>query len=183
MSKKNAKVTFSDQHSTIDDIEAYYVDSEISLDLYFDASSQEDRFFGYSLLELQDELKNRKNSLDRMCSLEVLGSLEAHMRIDYLTRCQEKLKDKLSRQMRVIHGAKGNRASLVDDIMFLWKKEYPEHKASLDEFQKALDYRNWLAHGRYWTSRKTPHIYRYDYLSICTLANKILIELDLLERT
>ncbi|NRF32983.1 hypothetical protein [Vibrio coralliilyticus] len=181
MSKKFSKVTFSDEHSTLQDIQNYYVDSDESLGLYFDEQNQKNRFFGYTRDELQEELNNRKDALDRMCSLEVLASIEAHIRIDYLNRCQAKHKDVLSKQMRVVYSAKGNKASLVDDILFLWKKNKPKHKSCLDDLQKALDYRNWLAHGRYWNSRKAPHISKYDYFSLYTLAENVLADLELVQ--
>ncbi len=175
------KVAFSNIHSSITDIEEYYVDSQAALEYYFSGTEVSSRFIGYSVKMLQDELKQRKTTLDRMCSLELLASIEARLRIDYLLRCQKKYKDSLSRKFREIHSEKGNRASLLDDIAYTWKQEFPEHKAKLDNLGKAIDYRNWLAHGRYWQSKKTPHIYRYDYLEIYNLTADIFNEMDLLE--
>ncbi|MBO9483108.1 hypothetical protein [Salinisphaera sp. G21_0] len=130
---------------------------------------------------LEDELKEKKAMLDRMCSLELLATLEARFRIDYLVRCQNKHKDSLSRKFREIHQQKTNRVSLSDDILVGWRVSNPEHKTRLDHFQKALDYRNWLAHGRYWQPNRSPHIHKYDYLGIYLLSADILENIGLVE--
>lgn len=182
---KRKKTLFTNSHSTIEDIERYYVDSEGSLnsfyDVDFDSGEISAKFFGYSKEEVFDELKERKETLDRMCSLELLAAIEARVKIDYLIRGQDKLRDNLSKKIRVVYNCKENRASLKDDIIAIWRTELPEHKKRLDNFCLALDYRNWLAHGRYWHSKRTPHIHRYDYLSIYSLAEDIFENMELLE--
>ncbi|WFO52531.1 hypothetical protein [Aeromonas veronii] len=184
---KRKKTSFTNEHSTINDVEGYYVDSEASLKLFYNVNLQNSpipaRFFGYSKNEIFDELKERKETLDRMCSLELLAAIEARIRVDYLVRCQNKLKDALSRDLRLVYSKKENKASLKDDIISAWKIKHPNHKEILDNFGKSLDYRNWLAHGRYWLPKKAPHIYRYDYLTIYTLAHDIFSNMELLEGT
>ena len=179
--KPHAKVAFSFDHSSINEIEAFYKDSEFALEHLYLKACPADRFFGYSTGLLQAELKEKKAILDRMCSLELLAALEARFRIDYLVRCQKKQKDSLSRNFREIHQQKANRVSLPDDILAEWKASFPEHKTRLDHFQKALDYRNWLAHGRYWQPNRSPHIHKYDYLSIYLLSADILANMGLVE--
>ncbi|HDM8188406.1 hypothetical protein [Vibrio ouci] len=176
-----SKVAFSNDHSNLEDIEEYYFDSELALQQYFLSSEVPAKFIGCSLSMLQEELKDRTESLDRMCSLEILATLEARFRVDYLVRCQKKKRDVFSKKLRAIYRKKENQASLVDDIISTWRREHPEHKARLDSFQGALDYRNWLAHGRYWQPKKMPHLSRYDYLFLYSLADDILGNIELLE--
>ena len=180
---KLKRVLFSNINASLEDVEEYYVDSDESLKAYFVPGHEPGvalaRFIGYTKTELDDELKMRKETLDRMCSLEILSAIEARFRIDYLLRCQDKMKDGLSRQFREIPKQKENRASLANDIIPTWRAAYPEHKARLDNLGKALDFRHWLAHGRYWQPIRTPHVRRYDYLSIYTLALDILSNMDL----
>lgn len=178
------KVAFSKSHSSIDDIEEYYVDSEGSLNHYFNPSNLAtipSKFIGYTKDEFANELRNRKETLDRMCSLEILAAIEARIRIDYLVRCQNKKRDPFSKKLRAIHRKKTHKASLIDDIAAAWKQDFPSHKARLDNLGKAIDFRNWLAHGRYWLPKKSPHIYKYDYLAIYALASDILSNMDLHE--
>lgn len=175
------KVSFSNEHSNLEEIEEYYFDSDQALQQYFLSPTVAPKFIGYTLIELQSELKNRTENLDRMCSLELLAALEARFRVDYLVRCQKKKRDGFSKKMRAIYRKKENQASLVDDIISTWRKEHPQHKARLDSLQGALDYRNWLAHGRYWQPRKMPHISKYDYLSLYSLADDVIGNMELLE--
>ncbi|CAN2042359.1 hypothetical protein GMMP15_780002 [Candidatus Magnetomoraceae bacterium gMMP-15] len=66
------KVSFSREHSSLEDIEEYYTDSESALNYYFDLSGEDRifsvRFIGYSKKEIENELRSRKELLDRMCS-------------------------------------------------------------------------------------------------------------------
>jgi len=179
------KVSFSGKHGSLEDIEEYYVDSENALNCYFESSDADRiipaKFIGYTKEEIGNELKSRKESLGKMCSLEILAAIEAKFRIDYLVRSQKKKKDDLSKEFRKIYQTKKNKASLKDDIIRTWKSKYPQHKTRLDNLGKALDYRNWLAHGRYWMPKKSPHISKYDYLTIYTLASDILGNMELHE--
>ena len=87
--------------------------------------------------------------------------------MDYLTRCNQKKKDALSRKMRRMYQIRGSRVSLEDDILRLWKEAYPEYKSFISEVITAFKYRHWLAHGRYWE----PKLGRiYDYYSLYELA-------------
>lgn len=177
------KVAFSKEHSSIEEVEDYYVDSAASLDNYFNFSAATvpfpSRFVGYSRSDLDAELKDRKDTLDRMCSLEILSAVEARFRVDYLTRCQSKKRDPLSKKLREIYKRRANKAKFEDDILATWRKMFPEHKARLDSLQRALDFRNWLAHGRYWQSKTAPHIYQYDYLGVYLLAADLISNLSL----
>ncbi len=182
---RRKKTTFTNAHSTIGDIEGYYVDSESALNSFYSVDlglgEIPAKFFGYAAQEVFDELKERKETLDRMCSLELLAAIEARIKIDYLVRGQNKLRDQFSKKIRVVYDSKETKASLKGDIISVWRSEFPEHKTRLDNFCLALDYRNWLAHGRYWQSTKAPHIYKYDYLSIYLLAEDIIGNLNLIE--
>lgn len=84
------KVRFSQQHSNIEDIEKFYFYSEQSLIPYFNEKNS--YFVGFSISELDKELKDHRLALDRMSALEILALLEARFRIDYLIRCQERKK-------------------------------------------------------------------------------------------
>jgi hypothetical protein len=75
---------------------------------------------------------------------------------------------------------KGERIRIIEDIVAPWRQIFSEHKRRLDYFQNAIDYRNWLAHGKYWVPNKTPYILKYDYYSICTLSEDILKNMGLI---
>jgi hypothetical protein len=163
------RVLLSGQNLSLSDIKDYYDDSKRALILYFSLHSFDYnyRFVDYSINEIEQELQARLDELDRLTSFSILSSLEASFRIDYLTRCNQKKKDALSRKMRKIYQIRGSRASLEDDILRMWKETYPEYKIFISEVITAFKYRHWLAHGRYWE----PKLGRiYDYYSLYDLA-------------
>ncbi|MEG3128989.1 hypothetical protein SC171_14730 [Pantoea cypripedii] len=180
-----AGVSLSDEHSSLEEIEDYYVVSNNALYDFYSTSSLSTvipaRLIGLTKDEIEKEIKEKQLMLERMCSLELLSALEARIKIDYIHRVKEKFKDNLSRDFRQLHKRKQNKASLVDDLLHLRKKNINGNDKEINEFIKAIDYRNWLAHGRYWIPKKAVHIRKYDYLSIKTLAIDILSKLDLIE--
>ena len=163
------RVSLSGQNLSLSDIKDYYDDSKSALTLYFSLHSFDYnyRFVHYNINEIEQELQARLDELDRLTSFSILSSLEASLRMDYLTRCNQKKKDALSRKMRRIYQIRGSRPSLEDDILRLWKETFPEYKGFISEVITAFKYRHWLAHGRYWE----PKLGRiYDYYSLYELA-------------
>lgn len=179
-------VSLSNEHSTLDEVEHYYMTSNIALYDFYANISDETKSIPVSLIGLtKEEVEKEKNEkqlmLERMCALELLAALEARIRIDYLCRVKQKRKDNLSRDFRRLHKKKENKASLVDELLKFRKQNDTSTERQVNELIKAIDYRNWLAHGRYWLPKKAAHINKYDYLSIKTLAIEVLSNLDLIE--
>lgn len=180
---RGVSFSFSGQQSSLEEIQKYHFNSECALNDYYTVSNASNvpEFTGYTKGELDTELKARKETLDRMCSFEILATIEARFYTDYIIRCQKRKKDDLSRIFRKTYKKRKNKVSLMDDIMKAWKNKCQPHKTRLDNFGKALEYRNWLAHGRYWIPKKS-YTSEYDYLTICTLASDILENMNLHEK-
>lgn len=163
------KVVFSGQQLALIDIVQYHRDIESSLRVYYsqDSSQYERQFAGYTEEELWEERDARLLEHDRLMAFSVLSALEAALRVDYLQRVYGKKKDGLSKAFREIYKEKGERASLVDDILQQWK--ILESK-SVGDIVDAYKYRHWLAHGRYWTPKLGQ---KYDYQTVYYLAAKV----------
>lgn len=84
------KVPFSGDELQIREIEIYYQTLEKSLRAFY----QKDNlyFTGYTLDELNIELEQRLDELDKSTTFTLLASIEAHLRIDFLQRCYSKKK-------------------------------------------------------------------------------------------
>lgn len=166
------KLSLSGENLSLLNIADYYGDSEKALRLFFSPKNPAYglRFNSYTSNEVEEELKVRLQELDKSASLSILSALEALFRIDYLTRCDKKKKDPLSRKMRGVYKNKGVRASLEKDILRLWKEICPEYKNFISEVITAFGYRNWLAHGRYWEPKLGRN---FDYNSLYDLADSI----------
>lgn len=167
------KVSFSGQHQEISEIDSHHVDVTEAIREYFiiDVEIFHERFSGYTAPELEAELETRLNEIERSSSLNLLSTVEAAFRIDYLQRCYRKKKDRLSVLFREIYKAKGSRAYLEDDILACWKKEALVPSRVLGDLVGALRYRHWLAHGRYWTPKLGK---KYDYQSVYLLTQTVL---------
>lgn len=170
-----ANLILSGKHSTIEEIYSYYQISEDSLNMYF--TQNNNKLTGYSLYEIQQAKLDNINILDRNIVFEILAFLEAILRVDYHHRIKNRKKDPLSRSFQEIHKQKGNKVSLIGDILKKHREHNQENKKIIDAFQRALDYRNWLAHGRYWKSEKTNN--NYDFLSTMMLANTLINNINL----
>ncbi len=164
------KVSFSYASQTLEEISDYYKVVSEALRKYYNVAEGKPiplRFIGLSREELEKELNERLNELDKNASLNLLSALEASLRIDYLNRVYRREKDDLSRVFREIHKNKANKASLEEDVLSSWKKYHPSFQSIFSDIIGALKYRHWLAHGRYWV----PKLGRqYDFYSISIIA-------------
>jgi hypothetical protein len=165
------KVSFSSATQSLEEISDYYKVTAEALRKYYNTAENSNpipaRFIGLSQNELEKELTERLNELNKNVSLSLLSAIEASLRIDYLNRVYRREKDDLSRVFREIHKTKGNKASLEEDILSSWKKYHPKYKSIFSDIMGALKYRHWLAHGRYWV----PKLGRqYDFYSISIIA-------------
>jgi hypothetical protein len=168
------KVSFSQQHQEISQIEVYYTDMKEAAGEYFKPRTEKlpERFLGYTVSELNAERDECLAELDRTSSLSILSAIEAAFRIDYLQRCYKKKKDSLSRAFRKIHKRKGSKASFEHDILFAWKENSSGANKVLEDIKRAYKYRHWLAHGRYWEPKLGRA--KYDYQSTYQLAQIVL---------
>lgn len=157
------------------EIAEYQADTIDSLGLFFSTLSENNisRYLGFTPTEVNEVLTGRVLETDLRSSLAVLSSLEAAFRIDYLARCQDRLKDGLSRDFRELYKQSDSRVSLEDDILELWGQHHPTLKKRIGEFRGALKFRHWLAHGRYWVPKLGR---RYDFADLYLLATIVLGE-------
>jgi len=163
--------------NTIVEIAEYHNDVVASLK-YFSKTSPSfisTRYFGRPLGEV---LAARIEETDVRSAFFVLTALEAAFRIDYLYRCQKKMKDSLSRSFRVIYKDRRSDPRL-DDIFESWKENLSAPGPWLiGELRGAFKFRHYLAHGRY----GEPKLGRkYDFNFIYSLADDVLNAFPLLK--
>jgi hypothetical protein len=87
-----------------------------------------------------------------------------------------KLKDGLSRAFRAICKRKPDYVSLEKDIFDTWSSYASGAHPLIGELRSAFKFRNWLAHGRYWTPKLGRN---YDFESLYLLADAIYSKLPL----
>jgi proline dehydrogenase len=163
----------SNEELDVKDIEKYYYATEKALRSYYQTSNAV--FATNSWEELAEELNFNIAELDKSSALMILATIEAHFRLDYVRRCRYREKDELSRKFRELYKKKGSRASLSDDILELWKK-YTLKNDLVSRIRIILNYRHWLAHGRYWNYKQGK---KYDFFEVRDLAAIIQTEFKL----
>lgn len=174
------RVTFSNSNLELAEIWDYYYVSEEALKEYYknieSGKLREKKFFGLTSEELWSDFKHKLTELETSVSFSVLSAIEALLRIDFLNRVYKKSRDQLSREFRKLYLQKSYKASLEEDILELWKQHHPSLKRIISDYKGALNLRNWLAHGRYWTPKFGR---KYDFGTIFTIAERIDLNLQL----
>jgi hypothetical protein len=164
--------------STIVEVAEYHNDVVASLKCFSKTSPSfiSTRYFGRPPSEV---LAARIEETGLRSAFFVLTALEAAFRSDYLCRCQNKMKDDLSRAFRAIYKDRERNASLDEDIFETWKKKSPNPRRQLiGELRGAFNFRHYLAHGRY----GEPKLGRkYDFNFVYSLADDVLNAFPLLK--
>lgn len=172
------KVSFSNENLSIEEIAYYKHDLDKAIRLYYKSYSEYEKFYIYSMENIDEEKTLRFQELELNTVFMLLSSIEALFRIDFNIRVNKKFKDELSKEFRNISKNKQGRVSIEEDILNVWQSHFVELKVAISEYKGALHYRHWLAHGRYWK----PNLARkYDFDSVYILADSIINNLPLKE--
>ena len=166
------RVSFSNEELPIKEIDAYFEKTEKALRSFYQINNSD--FTDYTLDGLENERDQRIEELDKSTAFTILAAIEAHLRVDFLQRCYNKEKDSLSRKFRNLYKKKGFMVPL-EDILELWM-QHLTRKSVISELRGALNYRHWLAHGRYWVVNLGR---KYDFYDVLTLAINIQTELGI----
>lgn len=176
------KVIFSGKEQSL--IWQWYEDIQAALNSYqrdilnalFQGKFVNEPFLFMTKEEVLNYFAQQKTELEYLVSLNIMASVEATIRIDYLKRVYARKKDSVSRRFRELHKEKGVKASLEEDILKIWKQEQLSCKTAIDNFQNATRLRHWLAHGRYWTPKRGKS---YNLNTIFDIAQQLLNELQI----
>lgn len=170
------KVSLSDQMLTLPDVARHY--SAVTAATYDFFSNPDPAMLfahpslaGYIGLSVDVVRSKVLTEIDHISALSALSCVEAVVRTDYLRRAYNKEKSKISRALRAIYQVKEERARLDDDLLLCWRDNSNVSNLLVGELIGAFRYRNWLAHGRYWTPKFGR---RYDFSTVYPLADAFL---------
>jgi hypothetical protein len=128
------------------------------------------KFIGMTPQEFESYFKESNKELDYLVCFDLLSATEAVLRMDYNEKVSLKLKTETARKFREINKEKGNKVSLEEDIIKVWKQYDTSTTSDFSDFLGSLKYRHWLAHGRYWNP-KIGRIYTPE--TVYAIAQKI----------
>lgn len=164
---------FSTHSGSLDSLAGYYYSMSDLIDWKY--NPVENPRYGTDFLGLKpEEVSAKAEELRRELTFEgnmaVLSHVESLFRVDAIIRCQAKRKrDNLYKrfctEIRQLNGRKlYHFIRLNETILDGWKEEHSEHTDLLNRLRQAFEYRNWLAHGKYWTYKEAIGKYTYEYV-------------------
>lgn len=178
-------IQFSDNVLTPEEIEHYYRDMEKSIEMRFNKEQNANYvgdFLGYTDEEIISSKKELLQELSIEASFFLLVYIESLFRKDFILRInagRKKYRDNITKEYKSIYDPNKRvySYSLVDVIFSTWKQYVSPNSKELEDVLRTLpqyyDFRNWIAHGRYWVPKETNYIQKYSYLQIVILYDKI----------
>jgi len=167
------RISLSQEVFGIEEVAVSHLDFDRSIRFYYSNPSTQQldpKFVGYSPIELEQERDERLEELDKNSAFMVLTAVEARLKVDFLLRCKQRKKDSLSEHYQSIRKTKGDNISFEETILDGWKTHYPHSKALMSALKGAFNFRNWIAHGRYWVPKFGR---KYDFSTVYDLADEI----------
>ncbi|MDR2825868.1 MAG: hypothetical protein LBV76_03610 [Deltaproteobacteria bacterium] len=164
----------------ISEIEIHFHETCLAWRFYFNGISlaqiPSGIYTGYKPTELLQAENFRKKEAEHLSCFALLANMEAALRSDYKIRVKNrKYRDGVSKAFRVLETSlrKKGKNPRLDDILSIWTKNiFDRDRQIFVSILAALDYRNWLAHGRYW-ELNTQHNAKYDFLSLMMIAGEL----------
>lgn len=154
----------------IDEIKTYYDHAKSAIKYKYDPRNPlyEIEFFGLSKNEVAKMQNEDLKELSIEGGMALLSAAEAAFRVDFITRCRSRKKDKINIDFKAIlkKYKKLYEVRIREDILDRWQKEFPTDKHYLSTLKNRFDYRNWLAHGRYWNKYNNAGQANYSFDSL-----------------
>lgn len=182
-----AIVDFNPDKPTPEDIHRFYLESMEGIEYKFDPLKNPAYAADFDFLSPQ-EIAERKRTMLEEVSLRsaffLLAYIETLFRTDFILRIESQKKgytDVLTKAYKEIYNPRLRpyTYSLTDVIFRSWR-QYVIGKPYSTEMQDILrnlpqyfDFRNWMAHGRYWVYKESNYFNKYNYMEIRDLRDKI----------
>ncbi len=155
------KISIADEIQSISEAWQWYDDTRSALILYeqqilssiISGNGIPGHLRGMTVNEVQTYFRSQTEELENLTGFTLISATEATLRVDYLKRVYGRKKDAVSRAFRKLYKERGLRARLREDILGVWAEKYPTSKSVISDFRGAMNFRDWVSHGRYWYPR------------------------------
>lgn len=147
-----ASFRLSEYVVTLNDVASYYDNSKEAIEQYYDPLGVNPSLVGLSPREVRTKRDKLLRELSIECGMMLMSAVEAAFRSDFVLRCRKSKKEQIDRDFKkVLEGVKElYQVRIKEDIIDRWAEEYPADKHNFSLLKNRFDYRNWIAHGRYW---------------------------------
>jgi len=169
---------FADHNSSFEDIKSYHDEVKALICKKYDKTRNDNYvvdFAGMTDDEILEQQKCLLNELSLEGALTLLTLVESYFRRDCVCRCLNGLTDPLSveLQSKVAAVSRLHQLSFKDDILKGWETYlYPTEHDFFARIGQNMDFRNWVAHGRYWAFK--DNLRKYDFDSVYTVCELIM---------
>src|SRR5579862_2395736 len=111
-------------------------------------------FYLKSVDEIAKILSGMSVEHEHQSVMMLTASIEATFQVDLQFRCVKKLTDHVSQALRQLakKAQKMHRRIEIEDILDTWKEQIG-HANAFGDLKQVIEYRHWLAHGRYWNQK------------------------------
>ncbi|MBQ4406624.1 MAG: hypothetical protein II852_06410 [Bacteroidales bacterium] len=178
-------IEFNPDKITPEEIDDYYHKTLKLIDFAFDEHLNPDYnndFLGLTPSEIDAKKERMLNELSIESAFLLLAYIESLFRTDFILRLESGRKgaaDGLTKTFKSIYepNKKPYMYSIVDDIWANWKlfAHSKEMRDILNNLPQYFDFRNWVAHGRYWKFKESNYVRKYNYIQIKILLDNILV--------
>ena len=158
----------SDKRITLSEVAEYFECSKKAIDTYYDTSHINPDLVGLSAKEVKAMRGKVYRELTIECGMMLMSSVEAAFRTDFVLRCRKSRKEQIDKDFKkVLDGVKElYQVRIKEDLIDRWADEYPTDKHHFSLLKNRFDYRNWVAHGRYWNKFQNAGINTMIFTSL-----------------
>ena len=147
-----ASFTLSEHVVTLDEVSSYYDNSKEAIEQYYNPSIVNPSFVGLSPREVRAKRDKLLKELSIECGMMLMSAVEAAFRSDFVLRCRKSKKEQIDRDFKIVleRVKELYQVRIKEDLIDRWAEEYPADRHNFSLLKNRFDYRNWVAHGRYW---------------------------------
>jgi len=163
-----ANFKLSEHVVTLNDVASYYDNSKNAIEQYYDPSFVNPSLVGLSPREVKAKRDKLLRELSIECGMMLMSAVEAAFRSDFVLRCRKSKKEQIDRDFKmVLEGVKElYQVRIKEDLIDRWAEEYPADRHNFSLLKNRFDYRNWVAHGRYWNKFQNAGISSMAFTSL-----------------
>lgn len=178
-------VDFNVEKTTYEDIDKFYVTTYSSIETYFNRAlnpNYDSCFKNMSDDEILNLEKTYKQELSIEAGFALLAYIESLFRTDFVLRLESNKKsDHLTAYYKREHNIAQKPYKFgLDKIFEGWKVHYGNVSKKMLDILNTLpqyyEYRNWIAHGRYWIYKEDNYLTKYNYDHLQMLHSEIVSE-------
>lgn len=189
MANKRVRFLFSDVPLVPEAISSHYRTVRKSIVAHFQNPNADPELIGLTPDKIELLKDSTLEELEKEAVLALITSLEAVFRTDFIIRVEAKKRDTLSKHFKSIIKETEKKSGIrlpyfrygiKEVIIDGWKEYRPNYKTAFDSLGQIFEFRNWMAHGRYWIFKDSVSKYTYSYVETVTMSLKTAIGNDLL---